>query len=103
MLRAALPAGRDARLILLGTLFSSIGLGLTLPFLLVYLSQVRGLPAGSIGLLVAWTGALGLAVSPVVGTLIDRLGARRVMLGLVVGLAIGTGALAFVDSMLTAV
>ncbi len=102
MFRDALPAGRDARRILIGTLFSAIGVGLTLPFLLVYLTQVRGLPAGSVGLLVAWTGALGLAFSPLVGTLIDRLGARRVALGLVTVMAAGTAALAFVDSLATA-
>jgi MFS family permease len=103
MIRAALPAGRDARRILMGTVFLSVGTGLTLPFLLVYLTQVRGLPAAQVGLLVAWTGAIGLAFSPLAGTLIDRLGARRVTLSLTLVMSAGTASLAFVDSLWTAV
>jgi len=102
MLRNALPASREARRILVGTLFSAIGRGLTLPFLYVYLTQVRGLEPGTVGLLVGWMGVVALVLAPIGGSLVDRFGARRVVLPLLVVEAAGTGSLAFVDSAFSA-
>ena len=102
MFRNALPASRDARRILVGTMFSSVGRGLTLPFLLVYLTQVCGLDAGTVGLLVGWMGVVALVLAPFGGSLVDRLGPRRVVLPLQFVAALGTGSLALVDSALTA-
>jgi MFS family permease len=98
MFRATLPASSEARRILVGTVFSAIGRGLTLPFLFVYLNQVRGLPAGTVGLLVGWMGLVGLVLAPVGGTLVDRFGARRVVLPLFLVEAAGTASLGFVHS-----
>src|SRR5262245_23276684 len=102
MLRSTLPASPEARRLLVGTLFSAIGRGLTLPFLLVYLTEVRGLEAGTVGLLVGWMGAVALAVAPLSGTLVDRLGARRVVIPLLLLEVGGSVSLAFVDSVATA-
>lgn len=102
MLRDALPRSREARRILIGTLFSTIGRGLTLPFLFVYLTEVRGLPAGVVGLLVGWMGVVGLALAPLGGTLVDRFGARHVVLPLLAVESIGVGSIAFVHSTVTA-
>jgi MFS family permease len=74
MFRAALPTRPEARRILLGTLFSALGRGLTLPFLFIYLNDVRGLSGATVGLVVGWIGVVSLALSPVGGTLIDRFG-----------------------------
>src|SRR5262245_60376476 len=101
MLSSVVPAGREVRRFLLGTLFSSLGLGLSLPFLLVYLTQVRGLNAGTVGVLVAATGVVGLAVTPLGGWLVDRVGARRVVLQSLLMVAVGTLSLAFVDGAVT--
>ncbi|WP_319460470.1 MFS transporter [Micromonospora sp. RTP1Z1] len=98
MLRRALPARPEARRILLGTLLSAVGRGLTLPFLFIYLTDVRGLTDTRAGLVIGWFGAVTLALSPVGGTLIDRFGARRVVLPCLVVEAVGTGSLALVDS-----
>ncbi|MFD6608519.1 MFS transporter [Micromonospora chalcea] len=98
MLRRALPARPEARRILLGTLFSAVGRGLTLPFLFIYLTDVRGLTDTRAGLVIGWFGAVTLALSPLAGTFIDRFGARRVVLPCLVIEAIGTGSLALVDS-----
>lgn len=97
-LRNALPASRDARLILLGTLFSAIGRGLTLPFLFIYLTKVRDLDGTTVGLLVGWMGAISLLLAPVAGSLIDRFGARYVVAPLMVVASVGSGLLAFADS-----
>src|SRR5256885_16825799 len=102
MFRAALPDSRDARRILVGTVFSAIGRGLTLPFLFVYLNQVRGLPAGTVGLLVGWTGLVGLLLAPVGGTLVDRYGARRIVLPLFLVEAAGRASIGFVPTVPTA-
>ncbi|MFC0030657.1 MFS transporter [Micromonospora chaiyaphumensis] len=98
MLRRALPARPEARRILIGTLLSAVGRGLTLPFLFIYLTDVRGLSDTRAGLVIGWFGAVTLALSPLGGTLIDRFGARRVVLPCLVIEAVGTGSLALVDS-----
>ncbi|MEE3918848.1 hypothetical protein V2I01_11670 [Micromonospora sp. BRA006-A] len=62
MLRRAPPARPEARRILLGTLFSAVGRGLTLPFLFIYLTDVRGLTDTRAGLVIGWFGAVTLAL-----------------------------------------
>ncbi|MFI6261329.1 MFS transporter [Micromonospora sp. NPDC051006] len=98
MLRRALPRRPEARRMLLGTLLSAVGRGLTLPFLFIYLTDVRGLTDARAGLVIGWYGAVTLALSPLGGTLIDRFGARRVVLPCLLIEAVGTGSLALVDS-----
>ncbi|HEY3008714.1 MAG TPA: MFS transporter [Micromonosporaceae bacterium] len=80
MLRAAIPTRPEARRILVGTLLSAVGRGLTLPFLFIYLHEVRGVGAATVGFVVGWMGAVSLVLAPVAGTLTDRFGARRVVL-----------------------
>ncbi|MET8232910.1 MFS transporter [Micromonospora sp. NPDC005298] len=98
MLRRALPRRSEARRLLVGTLLSAIGRGLTLPFLFIYLTDVRGLTDARAGLAIGWYGAVTLVLSPLGGTLIDRFGARRVVLPCLLIEAVGTGSLALVDS-----
>jgi len=102
MFRATLPDSREARRILVGTVFSAVGRGLTLPFLFVYLNQVRGLPAGTVGLLVGWMGLVALALAPLGGSLVDRYGARHVVLPLMLVEALGTASLALVHGTVSA-
>ncbi len=95
MLKEALPRRREARRILLGTIFSALGRGFTLPFLFIYLTEVRDIPGSTAGLLIGWFGLLTLLFAPIGGTLIDRFGARWVVIpGLAMsGLAMGSLAL----------
>jgi MFS family permease len=83
---------------LVGTLMSAVGRGLTLPFLFIYLTEVRGLSGGIVGLAVGWMGVVSLALSPLGGTLIDRLGARWVLLPSMGLMALGSLALAVVGN-----
>ncbi|WP_162907553.1 MFS transporter, partial [Allorhizocola rhizosphaerae] len=96
MFREAMPASPKARRILVGTIFSALGRGFTLPFLFIYLTEVHGIPGSTAGLLIGWFGLLTLFAAPIGGTLIDRFGARRVVLPALVleGLAMGGLALA---------
>src|SRR6185436_10485210 len=98
MLREALPSRPEARRMLVGTLFSALGRGFTLPFLFIYLTKVRDIDGGTVGLLIGWFGLLTLAIAPLGGTLIDRLGARRVVLPALMIEAVGVGSLALVQT-----
>jgi MFS family permease len=91
-LRPALP--RQAWLLLAGVGLSALGSGLTLPFLLVYLNQVRGLELEVAALVVSTVALAGLAGNPLGGFLADRRGPRdAVAAGLVVA-AVGAFAMA---------
>ncbi|WP_203777369.1 MFS transporter, partial [Actinoplanes nipponensis] len=80
------PVGRDAWLALGVNTLSCLGSGLTMPFLLVYLHAVRGLPLPVAGLVLATIGVAGLVVVPLTGPLVDRVGALRAFVG---GLLLG--------------
>ena len=62
------------------TLLNAIGNGLTLSFMIVYLHNVRHFSTGFATLLLAAAAFVSLAVSPLWGTLIDRVGPWRVAL-----------------------
>jgi MFS family permease len=93
-----LPSRPEARRLLVGTFLSSIGQGMTLPFLYVYLTEVRHLDPTVVGLVVAWMGLLGLILSGPVGALIDRFGARRVIMPLFLCDAVGVTSYGFVHT-----
>ena len=88
--------------IMLGFGFSALGSGLTLPFLYVYLAQVRDIPTATVGLVFAWMGLLGFLAAPVGGSLIDRFGPKPVMLvGLTVE-CVGTVSIGWIETVLQA-
>ena len=83
---------------LAGALFNSLGSGLTLPILIVYLNQVRGFSLTSASLILSWMAITGLAFSPISGHLVDKFGPRRIMLIAILIEAIAIFSWAFVDS-----
>lgn len=83
---------------LVGVGISSLGGGLIMSLLAVYLHQVRGLPLQLAGLVLTFQAVLGLAVSPVVGLLVDRIGPRPVLLTALGVEAVGTVAVGFVQT-----
>jgi MFS family permease len=91
------------RLLLGANLISSLGSGLTLPFLLIYLHDVRNIPLGLTGVLIGTTALVGIPAGPLAGALLDRLGARIVTATTLVVVAIGTVGLVTVRSALSAV
>lgn len=75
---AALP--REGRWLLSTVAVQTLGRGLTLPFTLIYLHEVRGFALGLSGTLMALIAIVGLLVTGPAGVLVDRYGARVVML-----------------------
>jgi hypothetical protein len=57
---SVLPSRPEARRLLLGTYLSALGTGMTLPFLYIYLHEVRGIDSTLVGLVSAWMGLLSL-------------------------------------------
>jgi MFS family permease len=88
-LRPDLPPA--VRTLQLGGLVNSFGNGLVLPFLIIYLHNVRGIPLALCGLIVGANSFVSLIAGPVSGPLVDRFGARRVLRGALVMLALGFG------------
>jgi MFS family permease len=80
---------REGKLLISTVIFSAVGTGLVLPFMVVYLHEVRGIPLETVGLLLALQAGLGIIVVPPIGALIDRIGPRLVYASSIVSLMIG--------------
>ena len=89
---------REVWLLQLGGVMNSFGNGLILPFLVIYLHDVRGFTLGIAGLVVAMSAAAQLTAGIVAGPLVDRLGARIVLGGGLVMQSIGFGLFPLVRS-----
>ena len=81
-----------------GFAFSALGSGLTMPFLYVYLAEVRDIPTATVGWMFAWMGLLGFVTAPIGGSLIDRYGPRPVMVGGLVVEATCTALLGYMET-----
>jgi MFS family permease len=80
---------REVWLLQLGGVANSFGNGVVLPFLVIYLHDVRHFGLGTAGLVVATSAAAQLAAGIGAGPLVDRLGPRPVLGGGLVMQAIG--------------
>ena len=72
--------GAAMRRIQVGNALSAFGLGFTVPYLYVYVAQVRGLGASTAGLVLAVFAVAALIVLPFAGRAIDRRGPLPVLL-----------------------
>jgi MFS family permease len=86
---------RDVYILEAGALVNAFGNGVVLPFLLIYLHNVRGIPFGLAGSAAAVQSAVALASGFLGGTLSDRVGPKRVLMG---SLAVMTVAFALMPS-----
>ncbi|HWL64972.1 MAG TPA: MFS transporter [Actinomycetota bacterium] len=87
---------RRAWVLLAGDCISFFGNGLILPFTIIYLTRARGIPIEIAGFALAVRSVVGLFVGPVAGTLVDRIGARRVLIFAQVTTAVATVSFIFV-------
>jgi MFS family permease len=89
----ALPT--EGRWLLSTVAVQTLGRGLTLPFTVIYLHEVRGFDLGLSGALMSLIAISGLVVTGPGGSLTDRYGARAVLLGGLVAMVVGNVVLAF--------
>jgi MFS family permease len=79
-----------------GESLAAVGSGVTLPFLFLYFSRVRGLEVELAGLALAVLAAVAFVGNPLAGWASDRVGARRTLVGGLVLVAVGALAVALV-------
>ena len=89
----ALPT--EGRWLLSTVAIQTLGRGLTLPFTVIYLHEVRGFDLSLSGTLMALIAISGFVVTGPGGTLTDRYGARAILLGGLTAMMAGNVLLAF--------
>ena len=93
---------RDGKFLLSTVAIETLGTGLVLPFGFIYLHEVRGFSIETAGSLLAVPAMVGMAIVGPAGALIDRLGARRIILVGMTAQMIGNVLLAFSSTPLMA-
>jgi MFS family permease len=93
---------RDGKFLLSTVAIETLGTGLVLPFGFIYLHEVRGFSIETAGTLLAVPAIVGMAVVGPAGALIDRLGARRIILAGMTAQMLGNVLLAFSSTTLMA-
>jgi MFS family permease len=78
------------------TWIDAVGSGLFLTFYLLYLTKAAGFSLGTAGAVLSLASGLALAANPIAGSLVDKIGARRMMLASQVICAAGYFSLLFV-------
>ena len=76
----------------------TLGRGLTLPFTVIYIHEVRGISLGTAGTLLALIAVVALCVTGPGGSLTDRIGARRMLIAGTSAQLLGCTVLAFATS-----
>ncbi|MFD9412531.1 MFS transporter [Streptomyces sp. NPDC059989] len=87
------------RSLLVGVGISAVGIGMYVPFSLVFFHHVTGLSFTMVGLVMTVTGVAGLAFMPLAGTAVDRFGAKKVNLVLYAIRALGFALYPFAGSL----
>ena len=93
---AALPT--EGRWLLSTIAVQTLGRGLTLPFTIIYLHEVRGFDLGLSGALMGVIAISGFVVTGPGGSLTDRYGARAILLGGLTAMIVGNVVLAYATS-----
>ncbi len=97
---ARLPT--EGRWLLSTVAVQTVGRGLTLPFTIIYLNEVRGIGLGLSGALMSIIAVVGLLVSGIGGSFTDRFGARVVLIAGTSLMIVGNVVLAFAATPVTA-
>ncbi|MEU8891264.1 MFS transporter [Streptomyces sp. NPDC048442] len=95
--------GSAMRRIQAGNALAAFGLGFTVPYLYVYVAQVRDLGATAAGIVLGAFALAALIALPFVGVLIDRRGPVPVLIGAALAASVGAVALGSSASLVTAV
>src|ERR671934_2676812 len=79
-----------------GGVANSLGNGIVIPFLVIYLHEVRHIGVGTSGAVVAVLLGIGVVGSPIAGRIVDRIGARTTLMASLALLAAGYGGFPFI-------
>src|SRR6476661_8620443 len=90
---------REGRMLLSVVAFEFLGTGLVLPFLVVYLHEIRGFSLSEVGWLIGLGPLLGFVVVGPGGAVIDRFGARVVVIWSLTLLVVADVVLAFASTL----
>jgi MFS family permease len=93
--RLGFGLSRELWIVEAGLFLNMLGYGAVFPFELVYLHEARGFGLGLAGVVVGLVSGVAVAVAPVAGTVVDRIGARTTAAVAGLALAGGYGLLAF--------
>lgn len=77
--RLSQVGGNDSALLLAAVSINSFGAGMFFPFALLYYQAATSLSVGTIGLALTCATLISLSIGPITGTLVDRYGARRLV------------------------
>jgi len=80
---------RRAWILLAGDTISFFGNGLVMPFTIVYLTRARGIEIEIAGLVIGARALVGVLAGPFAGSLVDKVGSRRVLIFASVATAFG--------------
>ena len=86
----AVLRGSERRWFAVGLLVNAVGNGLFLTVSALYFTRVSGIPLHTYGLVLTVAAAFGLVVGPVIGHQADRLGPRKLYVGLLLLQGAGT-------------
>ncbi len=81
---------RGVLFLFIGYAVNFLGSGMTMPFLMVYLHQVRHISLVWSGIILSASSIAGVLTAPLIGILVDRFGAMRTLMTSVIVLAFGT-------------
>ena len=98
-----LPHLKGAESFLIAVLIDALGSGLFMPFSLLYFHAALGLPLISVGFALSIATIFTLPIAPLAGLLVDRFGARRVVIAAQILQGCGFLGYLMVNSMLTMV
>ncbi|MFS0656446.1 MDR family MFS transporter [Bacillus sp. 179-C3.3 HS] len=84
--------------IIIGTIFGRMATSMSIPFLAVYLTQVKGASASSAGLIIAVSSLIGIVASFYGGYISDLIGRKKVMLLSIFGWTLVFVGFAFADA-----
>ena len=88
---------RRAWKVLAGDVVASLGTGLVLPFMVVYLRDVRGFDVRTAAFVLSVVAVTGLVGGAPLGSLVDRLGPRRMLIASLVLCAVSSAVFARVE------
>jgi len=90
------PLPRSVATLQVGGLVNAFGNGIVLPFMFIYLHNVRGIGLAVVGLIVATHAVVSMVAGPIFGSQIDRFGGKTMLALSLAILTIGYAAYALV-------